>query len=141
MSQPMQILQHQPSSPEAQQLAAMYQLGTPQTEYRVRIKKRTAISAIIFGILLGGLFGLIAFNSSDSGTTIIMLLIGLIFVGLALYTLLAPIIYRSWRVYICTDGFAFVRGSNNIEAFRWDQVEAMWQSVTRRYTNGIYTGT
>ncbi len=24
---------------------------------------------------------------------------------------------------------------------RWDQVEAVWQAVTRRYYNGIYTGT
>ncbi|MGH2508023.1 MAG: DUF6585 family protein [Ktedonobacteraceae bacterium] len=37
-------------------------------------------------------------------------------------------------------GFVFKRG-NTIEAFRWDQIEAMWQAVTKHYRNRAYVGT
>ncbi len=92
------------------------------------------------GCNLGSFFGAFALSSSDIFVMILLLLFGLLFLGVALYYFLQPVIYRSWHVYVCTGGFVFRRG-NKIEAFRWDQIEAMWQAVTKRYTNGIHTGT
>ncbi|HEU5227713.1 MAG TPA: DUF6585 family protein [Ktedonobacteraceae bacterium] len=141
MEQQMRVLQQQQLPPEAAQLAATYQLGTPQTEYKVGVKKSTMITMIVIGILAGGGFGVGALNSTSQTSTMLVLLgFSLLFIGLALYYVFLPVIYHSWHVYVCTDGFAFTRG-NAIEAFRWDQIEAMWQSVTKHYTNGVYTGT
>ncbi len=138
MEQQLRVLQQQQPSPEAQQLAATYQLGTPQAEYKVGFKKSTLILAIVLGVALGGGFGAAAVSSSDAKP--ILAILSLIFTIMALYYVFMPVIYRSWRAYICSEGLLSVRGSK-IEAFRWDQIEAMWQSVTRHYTNGIYTGT
>lgn len=136
--QPMRVLTHQQASPEAEQLAAMYQLGTPQSEYRVRLKR----SEIIYGILafvVGAIFLLAAFAGDDSSTLIIFLVLALAFVAMGLAVILTPIFRHSWRVYVCSDGFAFVRGGR-VDAFRWDQIEAMWQAITRRYSYGVYVG-
>jgi hypothetical protein len=138
MQQPMRVLQHQQISPEAEQLAGVYQLGAPQSEYRVRIKKAIII-LVILAFALGALFIGTAFAGGDSSELVIFILVALLFIGGGLYMALTPVIYRSWRVYVCADGFVFKRG-NKIDAFRWDQIESMWQAVTRRYSYGVYTG-
>jgi hypothetical protein len=51
-----------------------------------------------------------------------------------------PLIHGSWRIYACTGGLVFLKGSTALP-FRWDQVAFVWQRITRNYTNGIYTGT
>ncbi len=141
MAQPMRLLQHQQLPPEAEQLAGAYQLGTAQTAYRVRVKKAAMIVWIVLGVILGGIFILAAFSSSDNlSGMVVFLLVGLLFLGGAFYFAFLPVIYRSWHVYTCTDGFVSVRGSK-VEAFRWDQIEAMWHAVTRHSTYGVYTGT
>ncbi len=134
MSQQMRVLQHQQLPPEAEQLAGTYQLGTPQAEYKVGSTKQ-----IILWIILSAILGIVTLVSPGD-VMILMLIILLPCLGMILYYAFRPLIYRSWHVYVCTDGFVFTRG-NKIEAFRWDQIEAMWQAVTRRYINGIYTGT
>lgn len=142
MAQPMRVLQQQQPSPEAEQLAATYQLGTPQSEYKVGYAGRKKVGLIILFIVLiglGGLFGAAAADPSG-GQQLVFVILSLACVAFAIYIVLQPVIYRSWRAYVCSDGLLSVRGSK-IEAFRWDQIEAMWQAVTRRYYNGIYTGT
>lgn len=138
MQQPMRVLTHQQASPQAEQLAAMYQLGTPQSEYRVRLK-RSEIIYCILAFVLGMIFSAAAFAGEDSSTLIIFLILALAFVAMGLVLILTPIFRHSWRVYVCSDGFAFARGGR-VDAFRWDQVEAMWQAVTRRYSYGVYMG-
>ncbi|MGH2478876.1 MAG: DUF6585 family protein [Ktedonobacteraceae bacterium] len=138
MAQPM--LQYQQLPPEAGQLAAMYQLGTPQNEYKVRVTVWAMIVWVVIGGVLGVIFFGAALTADTTGALLLFLALGLGFVGVALYMILTPVLFSSWRVYICTEGFLYKHG-NTIEAFRWEQVEAMWQSVTRHRTNGIYTGT
>ncbi len=139
MEQPMHILQPPQLSPEAELLATTYQLGMPQNEYKVRITVWAMIVWLVVGVVLGVVFLGVAFTAGTPGALVLFVLLGLFFFGLALYMIFIPILCRSWRVYICTEGFVLKRGT--IEAFRWDQVEAMWQAVTRHRTNGIYTGT
>jgi len=69
-----------------------------------------------------------------------MIGVGVVFLLAALYCLLYPFIYRSWYVYVYSEGFAFSKG-RKIDAFRWDQIDCMWQRITRQYMNGIYMGT
>jgi hypothetical protein len=141
MAQQMRVLQHEQLPAEAAQLAGAYQLGTPQREYKVGMKLWRTITWVVLGLILGGIFGFAALGSSGSPSgKIVFLLCGVFFVGMVLYYVLTPVIYRSWRVYVCTEGFVFTRGGK-VEAFRWDQIESMLQAVTRRYTNGVYTGT
>ncbi|HZO74878.1 MAG TPA: DUF6585 family protein [Ktedonobacteraceae bacterium] len=136
MEQQLRALQ-QPS-PEAQQFAATYQLGTPQAEYKVGFKKVRTIIAVIICVVLGGVFGAAAVSSSE--TQFVFSILSVAFTAIALYYIFTPVIYRSWHVYVCSDGFISTRG-DKVEPFRWDQIEAMWRSVTKHYTNGIYTGT
>lgn len=54
-------------------------------------------------------------------------------------------LYSSWNnwgqaVAVFERGFAFARGGE-VRSVPWDEVTAVWQSVTKHYTNGIYTGT
>ena len=140
MAKPMRVLQHEPLSAEAQQLASAYQLGPLKAEYRVRSKRRNKILGILLAIFLGGLFFLGGIVSGTTEGLLILFLVGLLFVVLGLYLAFFPVFYQSWHVYLGTDGFIFTR-RGRIDAFHWAQIEAMWQSVTRRYTNGVYTGT
>ena len=146
MSQSMPVVQNQPPSMQAQQLAETYQLGTPQEEYSVQLTRKTLFSGIA-SLVLTVVFGFFAYtlytspqNVNDTNNAPFGLGIGVVFLLGALYCLLYPLIYRSWHVYVYSQGFAFTRGSK-LDVFRWDQVESMWQRVTRRYVNGVYTGT
>ncbi|HKF37334.1 MAG TPA: DUF6585 family protein [Ktedonobacteraceae bacterium] len=146
MSQSMQVIQDQSPSVKAEQLAATYHLGTPQQEYGVHLTRKTLFVGIISLVAAGG-FGFLAYemltsprNSNDINNAYLVIGIGVVFLLGALYCFLYPQIYRSWHVYVGSEGFAFSRGSE-LDAFRWDQIECMWQRVTRRYMNGIYTGT
>jgi hypothetical protein len=146
MSQSMQVTRDQSPSVKAEQLAVTYQLGTPQQEYGVQLTRMTLFSGIASLVLAGG-FGFFAYemltsprNSNDINNAFFVIGVGVVFLLGALYCFLYPLIYRSWRVYVGSEGFAFSRGSK-LDAFRWDQIESMWQRVTRRYMNGIYIGT
>lgn len=143
MAQPMRVLQHQELSAEAMQLAGMHQLGALQAEYKIALRKQQII-LIVLALLLGiGLWALMFADLSDPNAGRLILGVGLLslfFVGIAVYYLLYPVIYRSVRVYVCAGGFIFKKG-NAVDIFRWEQIEAMWRAVTKHYTNGIYTGT
>lgn len=141
MSYPMSIPPHQQLPPEAETLAKTYQLGTPLGIHRMRVKLAGAILVGIFFIFFGGIFGLAAIFIL-SPVTIVLSLIGMLFfMGFGIYIIAMPIISRSWRIYVCSDGFIFVRGNSKIIPFPWDQIDFMWQAVTRRYVNGIYVRT
>lgn len=140
MSQSMQLTPNQAASVRAEQLAATYQLGTPQKEYGVHYTIWMLVCGI--GVLL--LAGLMAFygyqlststNSIDVGNApFLLVLSGLALLG-ALYCLFYPLLYKSWRVYVCSEGFAFARGSK-LDAFRWDQIDSVLFLIATKYMYG-----
>ncbi|MBV9615825.1 MAG: hypothetical protein JO031_10260 [Ktedonobacteraceae bacterium] len=141
-----QATKDQSPSGKAEQLAAAYQLGTPQQEYRVRYTRMILVCGIISLLLWFG-FAFLAYNMytsprniNDSNNVPIVIGVGVMFLLIGLYCLLYPVLYRSWHVYVYSEGFAFTKGSK-VDAFRWDQIDCMWQAITRRYMNGIYMGT
>ena len=63
--------------------------------------------------------------------------IALVVGGLVLFN-----VWRNWPLAaaLYDSGFAY-NDRKGLRQVRWDQVEAVWQSVTKHYTNGVYTGT
>lgn len=143
MANQMRVLQHQQLSPEAYQVAGAYQLGIPQEEFKIRYTPKLIISGSIV-LALGIFFGIATFailqDGSGTETMFILLPFTLLFLIIGAYSLLKPALYSSRRVYLCSNGFAYTHGGKT-DIYPWQHIDAMWQQVTRRYYNGIYTGT
>ncbi|HEU5368704.1 MAG TPA: DUF6585 family protein [Ktedonobacterales bacterium] len=140
MSQQAYASAQPPFPQEVYQYAGMYNLGNPVAVHKVAF--RSPITLGIISVLLAGLFGAVAlFGDSSSATVLFMVLLTLLCVAGAVYYLAVfPVQHSAWRIYACTDGFLFMKGSNPIPC-RWDQVAFVWQRIIRHYRNGIYTGT
>lgn len=132
--------------PEISQSASAYQLGQqPSAEYHVTDGKRRVVRRIIF-VILGVLLIAVGFGIMGQSTIaliggIVLVIFGGFFIVDVLYMLLHEAIYKSWGVYVFEHGFLFKKGKEAPQPFRWDQIEAVWYQVTRRYYNGVYTGT
>lgn len=143
MSHMTQVTQGQPSRIRVEQLAAAYQLGTLQQEYHVKSARRNLMIGFL-ELAVALFFAVLAIVSSPkpaAGDAVhIEMTMTAVFLLVALYAFCYPFFYRSWRVYLYSEGFAFAR-RRKLDAFRWDQIESLLQSVTRQYVNGIYMGT
>lgn len=136
MAQQAPVSPQQPLPQEAYQYAEMYHLGTPVAAHRVLY--RNSITMGIICVLLGALF--VAVFVSD-GTNILLLLLALLCAGGVVYYLaLYPLLYGSWRLYTCTEGFVLLKG-NQATPCRWDQIAFVWQRIVAYYRYGIRTGT
>lgn len=126
----MPALEYKALSPEVYTLADTYQLGTPQKEFRAR-PTRTHIISSAFFIAVSLCLGVVAFLLLTGqnpyrllGALFICAAVVALAIGFAI--LLKPVRHRSRYVYLCSDGFLFIEGKN-IQPFRWDTIEAMWQ--------------
>lgn len=133
--------------PEIYQSASAYQLGQqPTAVYRITTGARRIIGGILFTIV--ALFLIIVavgvITESPQGSIpggIIVALLGAGLFALALYFFLYGTIYKRWGVYVFEQGFLYKKGNEAPQPFRWDQIEAVWYQVTRRYSYGVYVGT
>src|SRR5215469_7379593 len=125
----------QPSStpaftPAAYELASRYQLGNLLAEYRPWLRRRSMLLTGAY-LLVGGLFLLIVWVASQGAAGPIVILFAVALIALAF---LRPAIYffstRYLRVYVGVLGLVRVK-KNQTEAVHWNQVEALWQNVTR----------
>ena len=136
---------------DVQQLAGAYQLGAPKEEYRFKIV-RTLIGGL-FMLALG--IGAIAFivisehislatmdfSAVDtSGDFWVFMIIGLVLLVCGVWSFINLFLNFDMRVIICEQGLVRTK-KGQIEVVRWEHVDAFWQAVTKRYMNGIYTGT
>ena len=137
-------VQFQPP-PAALQHAATYRLGAPVAEYKYRAV-RMIVSASI--TMLAGIFFLSlylmnltgsSYFGGDSQSMLVFGLVGVAFLAIAVWLCIKTFLDRGSHVYVFNEGL--LRMGSRMVAIRWDSVESVWQSVTRRYTNGIYTGT
>lgn len=79
-------------------------------------------------------------NRLDESPFWLPLLCGAIAAPLGLYGL-----YQSWRnwglaVALYEGGFAY-NNRSDLKQIRWDDIDAVWQSITKHYRYGIHTGT
>lgn len=122
-------------SGEVYQQAAIYQLGTPVATFTPLLSNPLTIIAMVLGIIIADVI-LVAFIYS---------------LGYILYILIAipiaAIIYGinalrhcNLKVYQFSYGLVRVKGTR-VDAIRWDQVESVWQKITKgRYsTSRTYT--
>ncbi len=117
-------------------------------------KRSRWLNTIIFGLLVAAgpvllvIAAFVAYDAynrhglskvDDSGF-LLPLICGGIAIPLGLYGL-----YSAWRNWplaaaLYDNGFAY-NDRNGLKQVRWDNVEAVWQNITKHYRNGIYTGT
>lgn len=128
---------------QVEQLASSYQLGTFQQESSVKLTGRMLYMGILLSIIgialvlmLMSTIGVGAFGS-DVGSAVILGLFGLSVIGAGVYCMIYPLFYRSWHIYVYSEGLAFVRGSK-IDAFRWEHIQSMWQKNVRYGNIGTY---
>lgn len=134
--------------PDVYQAAAAAQLGDQlRATYRASMTGKrliTGIISLIVGLAFAGggvaLMGQSS-DSSNTGSSLLLGVIGLLLIASGIYYLLYGVIYKNWGVYVYDRGFVHKKGNQPGQPFRWDQTEAVWYRVTRHYRNGIYMGT
>jgi hypothetical protein len=131
--------------PAVMQHAATYRLGAPIAEYKYRAVGMIVSASIT---MLAGIFflSLYLMNSTgtsyfggDSQSTLVFGLVALAFLAIGVWLFVKTFLERGSHVYVFNEGL--LRMGARMIAIRWDSVESVWQAVTRRYANGIYTGT
>jgi hypothetical protein len=148
MAQQVPHAQQQQISPEVYQQASVYQLGAPTATYDVRYTTK-AVTGSIAGFILAVLFGVIGFglfstssgvDPNDTYVTLFFFAVAVIGLAIGIYYVFYPIIYRAWHVYVYNYGLISTRG-NNVQTFRWDHIQAVWQEVVNYYRYGRKTRT
>jgi hypothetical protein len=128
--------------PQAYQLATTYQLGTPLEEFRVddySTVVASAVSMVIIVLILVVIFVSSAQQQAESEAALRAAMGGIGTVGEVdpmlpilfmlpawLIMLMSPIwlliSLRSWRVYLCSDGFIHIH-DKKIDVFPWHQIK------------------
>ncbi len=95
-------------------------------------------------VLLAAFLGYNAYNNSGLSRVDDAVIPPLVIAAIALLVGVI-IVYNAWRnwklaVALYEHGVAY-RQRGPVQQFRWDDIEAVWQAVTKHYYNGVYTGT
>ena len=116
------------------------QLGTLQVTHAPTVGSTTG--TVIGGVLLGiGGLALFYFGAgavADGG--IVGVIFGVILIAAGVYAIYRAYMNAGKNVQVYSDGLVSTTRQGT-DIFRWDQIIGAWQSVTRHYRNGIYTGT
>jgi hypothetical protein len=67
-------------------------------------------------------------------------IMGLLCGGLGLALVAGTALNWNTRVLVFPDGLVHIKNGKT-SVFRWDDIGAVWQQITKRYVNGVYTGT
>jgi hypothetical protein len=123
-----------------QQTADAHQLGTFLKVYKASLL-RTILGATVFLgaavlFLAGGIFA----TDATTRVKIILLVLGVLFLGMAMYLAFTVAQAVNQQVYLFQQGIVIEKGGR-LEPFPWNQTAEVWQSVIRRYRYGIYVGT
>lgn len=135
--------------------ASVMGLGPLVAEHKLKTSNRwTNLGCAAFSILLAPLacggaafglydtysrYGMARIDNEAPGLAIVALF------GVGALALGVWMLYTAWRDWktsaaLYENGFAYV-DRKGLQQVRWDQVEAVWQAITKHYRNGIYTGT
>ncbi len=135
--------------------AAVVGLGPLQSQHPLKNSNRLSSlgcggASLVAGPVLFGIALFIVWDTLDKfgparldnelPTILVFAGFGLLALFLAAYSL-----YSAWKNWgsaaaLYEAGFAYV-DRQGLQQVRWDQVEAVWQAITKHYRNGIYTGT
>ena len=127
-------------------------LGPLKTEYPYPNGRKWA--GLIFGLIflfaspvlvvLAAYLGYDAYNRHGLSRVDDAVIVPLILAGVG-FVVGALMIFTAWRNWSLTtalyeNGFAY-NDRKGLRQVRWDQIEAVWQSIIKHYRNGIYIGT
>jgi len=95
-------------------------------------------------LLLAAYLGYDAYNRFGMRRVDDEIIVPLILAGVA-FLVGALMIFNAWRNWslaaaLYENGFAY-NDRKGLQQVRWDQIQAVWQSITKHYRNGIYVGT
>jgi hypothetical protein len=123
-----------------QQVAATQRLGAFVKAYKASLV-RTIVGALVFlvGAALFCAGGILPPNLTVT-TRGVLLVCGLFFLGLAVSLASSVLQAANQQVYLFEQGLVIDK-RKQVQAFPWNQVAAVWQSITRTYRNGRYVGT
>ncbi len=136
---------------EMYQLAGAYQLGAPREEYRFKIVRTLLGGLLLLALGVGAIafifisehlsFATMDFSAVDTGGDFwLFVIVGLVLLACGVWSWINLFLNFDLRVIVCEQGVVRTkRGQTDV--VRWEHVDAFWQAVTKRYTNGIYTGT
>jgi len=130
---------------------SVFELGVQQSEHPVKLLNKWG-SAILGVLLVGvgiaaflvGALGAVSELSRDVGSALGVAclpgLVSLATLGLGVWCLYAA--WNNWgsAVAVFDRGLVVARWED-VRQIPWEEVTAVWQSITKHYTNGIYTGT
>ena len=141
----------QSTTTNTQQLAGVYQLGALSEEYHFKIMRTLLGGLLLLALGIGAIAFIFSsehlslatmdFSAVDtSGDFWVFVIAGLVLLACGVASCISLFLNFDMRVMVYEQGLVRTK-RGQIEVVRWDQVNAFWQAVTKRYTNGIYTGT
>jgi hypothetical protein len=119
-----------------QQAAASQQLGA-FTKYYPPALVKSIIGAIICAAV-AVMFMFIGTQADDGA--VVFVLIGIFFFGFTAYLIYQIVQASGQKIYLFQQGI-IIENNGQIQVFPWNQASEVFQSITRHYRNGIYTGT
>lgn len=126
--------------PPVQQVAAAQRLGTFRKIYKASVIRTIIGSGVFLAaaalFCLGGLLP----PGQEAMTRFVLLVFGVLSLGLAFYLGYTVIQVAKQQIYLFEQGMVIERGAQ-VQAFPWNQIAEVWQSITRNYRNGRYVGT
>ena len=126
-------------------------LGAFKSEYRIGRVKYVSLTFGVLGLmaapialLVGAALAYDAYTKHGLARLADALPVPLL-VALVAFVIGVAALAEAWRLWpiaarLYEDGFAFY-SRRGLQVVQWSQVESVLQSVTRHYTNGVYTGT
>ena len=125
-------------------LPQTYELGTPTAEFSTAPKRNIRFFLGFLILVVGETGAFLSLSpylylyprdmfTAIGGIGVLVAIVGYIVIE-------ASLRYRQLRILIFPDGFIQTRAGKT-DTIRWHEVNSIWQSVTRRYVNGVYTGT
>lgn len=123
-----------------QQVATDQRLGAFTKAYRTAVV-RTIVGSFVF--LAAAAFlcaGIILPPDLTATTRGVLLVFGLLSLGLALWLAFSILQVANQCIYLFEQGLVIDK-RKQVQAFPWNQVAEVWQSITRNYRNGRYVGT
>ncbi len=133
------------------QLAGAYQLGAPREEYRFKIVRTLVGGLFLLALGVGSIafifiteqlsLATMDFSAIDTGGDFwLFVIVGLVLLACGVVSLISLLLNFDMRVIIYEQGLMRTK-KGQTDVVRWEHVDAFWQAVTKRYMNGIYTGT
>jgi hypothetical protein len=123
-----------------QQVAATHRLGAFLKVYNTSLVGAT-IGAFFLLIVAACFFAGGIFPTDETiAARGILIAFGLLFLGGTTYQLFSVVQAANQQIYLFQQGIVIDK-NHQVQAFPWNQVAEVWQSITRHYRNGSYTGT